>query len=263
MIEIKGLEFMACHGVLEEEKTVPQPFVFDVTLQADYHDAMCSDDVAQTVDYSRVCGCVKSVCCGNSFNLIEKLAREVCLAIMHEFKRVSCARVTVHKPHAPVDCKFTDISYTCTLERTKAVLSLGSNMGDRKTALDSALRMLDETDGITVLRVSDYIQTEPYGGVATGKFLNCACLAECLLPADKLLAEIHRIEGALGRKRIERWGNRTADIDIIFFGNKVVEEEGLCIPHPDYFNRDFVLIPLKQIVPDFVCPRLHKRVSDI
>ncbi len=63
--------------------------------------------------------------------------------------------------------------------------------------------------------------------------------------------------------RTKRWGDRTLDIDIIFFGDMIIAEEGLCIPHPDYKNRDFVLRPLKQIAPDFVCPLTHLRIADM
>lgn len=263
MIDIKGLTFNACHGVLEEEKVAPQPFAFDIRLEFDSRAARSGDDVSFTVNYAEVCECVKKICLGNSFNLIEKLADSVLRGIMDGFPLVDSAVVTVHKPHAPVDCDFTDISYTQKMCREKVVLSLGSSQGDRKAYLDGALKALKALDGLKILKVSDYIETQPYGGVAEGQFLNCACLAECLLSPRELLDAIHEIERSLGRVRKVRWGDRTVDIDIIFFGNKIIAEEGICIPHPDYMNRRFVLVPLKQIVPDFVCPKLLKRVSDM
>ncbi len=263
MIEIKGLSFYACHGVLEEEKRNPQPFVFDIRLFFDDEKAKSSDDVADTVNYADVCETVKAVCCENSFNLIEKLADAVCLAVMEGYPRVVKVETTVHKPHAPVSCNFSDISFTCLRERVKVVLSLGSNEGDRKAALDGAIEMLKSSRGIKILKVSDYIETAPYGGIARNTFLNCALVAECLLPPRALLDELHRIEKAFGRERKVRWGDRTLDIDIIFFGNKVIDEEGLCIPHPDYAARPFVLAPIREIASDFVCPRSHKRVADM
>jgi 2-amino-4-hydroxy-6-hydroxymethyldihydropteridine diphosphokinase len=78
-----------------------------------------------------------------------------------------------------------------------------------------------------------------------------------------LLDIIHQIEGAAGRVRKERWGDRTLDIDIVFFGDKIIRQRGLSIPHPDYANRDFVLTPIKEIAPDFVCPLTGKRMSDM
>jgi 2-amino-4-hydroxy-6-hydroxymethyldihydropteridine diphosphokinase len=74
---------------------------------------------------------------------------------------------------------------------------------------------------------------------------------------------IHEIEAQCGRVRKERWGDRTLDIDVVFFGDKIIRERGLSIPHPDYQNRPFVIIPVKEIAPDVVCPITGKRMSDL
>ena len=262
-IEIKGLEVSACHGVLPQEKTNPQPFVFDVAIDCDVLPAANSDDVCDTVNYAEVCQTVTDFCKGNSFNLIERLAYGAAFAVVEKYTKITVAEVTVHKPQAPVGLPFSDISVKAMVERNRVVLSLGSSEGDRKATLDGAIKELANLKGVKVLKVSDYIATPPYGGAAQNEFLNCAVLADCLISPRELLNEIHRIEAQFGRKRGVRWADRTLDIDIIFFGNKVVAEEGLSIPHPDYQNRDFVLRPLKQIVPDFVCPVTRKRVSDM
>ena len=133
------------------------------------------------------------------------------------------------------------------VKRTVAYLSLGSSMGDRKAYLDRAVELLSKSSGIKVKKVSSYIQTEPVGGVAKNTFLNCAAEIQTYLSPHALLDEIQRIESECGRVRKERWGDRTLDIDIIFFGDKRVNDETLTIPHPDYNNRDFVKIPLKSI----------------
>ncbi|MDE7079991.1 MAG: 2-amino-4-hydroxy-6-hydroxymethyldihydropteridine diphosphokinase [Clostridia bacterium] len=168
------------------------------------------------------------------------------------------------KPFIYIICIVTVlcVSVSAFVERNKVILSLGSNTGDKKAILDSALKALNALGGVKVLNVSDYIETQPYGGVADGLFLNCAALIDCILPPRALLNEIHRIEAEHGRTREKRWGNRTLDIDIVFFGNKIIAEEGLCVPHSDYNNRAFVLEPVKQIAPDFVCPVSLKRMSD-
>ncbi|MDE6790859.1 MAG: 2-amino-4-hydroxy-6-hydroxymethyldihydropteridine diphosphokinase [Clostridia bacterium] len=262
-IDIKGLEVTACHGVLPQEKTNPQPFVFDIFIECDTLSAAKSDDVNDTVNYAEVCEIVTSFCKQNTFNLIERLAYGAAVTIIEKYEKITAAEVTVHKPQAPVGLPFSDICVSARVERNKAVLSLGSSEGDKKATLDGAIKELSALNGVKVLKVSDYIQTEPYGGAAQNQFLNCAVLTECLISPRELLNNIHGIEAKFGRKREVRWGDRTLDIDIIFFGNKVVREEGLSIPHPDYQNRDFVLIPVKQIVPGFVCPFTGKRVSDI
>lgn len=262
-IDIKGLEVTACHGVAPQEKTNPQPFFFDISIECDTSSAAKSDDVNDTVNYAEVCEIVTRFCKQNTFNLIERLAHGAAFTIVRKYAKISAAEVTVHKPQAPVGLPFSDISVTARAERNNVVLSLGSSEGDKKATLDGAIEELSSLDGVKVLKVSDYIQTQPYGGAARNEFLNCAVLVECLISPRGLLNAIHQIEAKFGRKREVRWGDRTLDIDIIFFGNKVVAEEGLSIPHPDYANRDFVLSPLKQIVPGFVCPVTGKRVSDI
>lgn len=262
-ISVKGLKVEARHGVLPGEKINPQPFVFDITMDCDTSVAALSDDVKDTVNYAEVCAFVTSYCKNNSFNLIEKLAYGAAYNIAESFPLVRAVEVTVHKPEAPVGLPFDDISVTARVERNTVVLSLGSSEGDRKSTLDGAIKALNALDGVKVLKVSDYIETEPYGGAAKNTFLNCALTAECLLSPRELLNKIHKTESDFGRVRSTRWGDRTLDIDIVFFGNKIIAEEGLCVPHPDYKNRAFVLAPLKQIVPDFVCPLFHTRMADI
>ncbi|MDE5765964.1 MAG: 2-amino-4-hydroxy-6-hydroxymethyldihydropteridine diphosphokinase [Clostridia bacterium] len=262
-IDIKGLKVTACHGVLPQEKTNPQPFVFDISIDCDTSSAAKSDNVCDTVNYAEVCELITHFCKQNTFNLIERLAYGAAFTVVEKYAKITAAEVTVHKPQAPVGLPFSDICVSARVERNKAVLSLGSSEGDKKATLDGAIKELSALNGVKVLKVSDYIQTEPYGGAAQNQFLNCAVLTECLISPRELLNGIHKIEAKFGRKREVRWGDRTLDIDIIFFGNKVVREEGLSIPHPDYQNRDFVLTPLKKIASGFVCPVTGKRVSDI
>ena len=261
-IEISGLEISARHGVLAEEKKNNQPFIFDVKITTDGV-AAHSDDLADTVDYAEVCKLVESVCKNNVFDLIERLAYEAAFSIAERFTNAKSVKVTVHKPKAPICMTFADVWVTEKIERNTVYLSLGSSVGDKEAALNGAIAALGKVRGVEVSEVSDYIQTQPYGGVAKNTFLNCAVRCECILSPRELLNSIHEIEEKFGRERIKRWDDRTLDIDIIFFGNKTVVEDGLFIPHPDYENRAFVLEPLKQIAPSFVCPRLHKRISDI
>ncbi len=249
IIKIRGLEFSACHGVKDFEKVNPQRFIFDADIFTDFSAAAKGDDIEKTINYSRVCALIAEITRGNVFNLIEKLAYECAFSVMEKFPSAEKITLTVYKPDAPVKQKFESVAVTVTLERERAYLSLGSSMGDKKALIDEALKKLDATRGVKVEKVSDYITSEPYGGVAKNGFLNCAAVVSTLLSPHALLDEIHRIEAECGRVRKERWGDRTLDIDIIFFGNKKIRDENLIIPHPDYKNRPFVLIPLRQIAP--------------
>ena len=248
-ILIRGLEISACHGVKDFEKVTPQRFIFDADVKCDFYGAAKTDDIDDTVNYSHICKTIDEITKGKVFNLIEKLAYECAFAVMEKFERVQGVKLTVHKPDAPLKCKFSSVAVTVECERESAYLSLGSSMGDRKKTLDTAIEKLNKTRGIKVEKISDYIETAPYGGVAKNKFLNCAVCVSTFLNPFKLLDEIHRIEDEGGRVRKEHWEDRTLDIDIIFFGNKTIKSQALTVPHPDYKNRDFVKIPLQQIAP--------------
>lgn len=263
MVLIRGLEINACHGVHGYEKTSPQRFVFDADLSADFFSAAKNDDLSGTVNYSAACNLIAEITENNTFNLIEKLAYECAFSLLESFSVIHAVKLTVYKPDAPVKHKFGTVGVTVELVREKVLLSLGSSMGDRKAYLDKAVKLLGETRGIKVEKVSSYVATEPYGGVAQNEFLNCAVKIETVLSPRGLLGEIHRIETECGRTRNKRWEDRTLDIDIIFFGNREIYGEDLIIPHPEYAKRAFVLKPLEEIAPDFVCPVQKKRIRDL
>ena len=262
-ILIRGLEVCARHGVHDYEKTKPQRFVFDADLSVDFYSAAKTDDLERTVNYSAVCKLIAAITNNNSFNLIERLAYECAFAVMEEFAQVENISLTVYKPEAPITHKFGTVGVTAGLTREKAYLSLGSSIGDKKAYLDRAIKLLDATRGIRVEKVSSYISTKPYGGVAENEFLNCAVKAEVFLSPEQLLDEVNRIEAECGRIRQKRWDDRTLDIDIIFYGGRIINGERLIIPHPEYHKLEFVLKPLAEIAPDFVCPVQKKRIRDL
>ncbi len=248
-IEIRGLEISACHGVLDFEKVKPQKFVFDAELCVDFFKTAKNDDIADTVNYAEVCTLIEKITTENKFNLIETLATECAFQILEKFALVQKIKLTCFKPQAPISQKAESVSVTVEFERVKAYLSIGSSMGDRRATIQKGIKLLGGTRAIKVEKVSALLETEPYGGVAKNRFLNGAICIDTFLPPHALLDEIHRIESECGRIREKRWDDRTLDIDIIFYGDKKVSDETLTIPHPDYKNRDFVKIPLKNIAP--------------
>ncbi|MBT9154123.1 MAG: 2-amino-4-hydroxy-6-hydroxymethyldihydropteridine pyrophosphokinase [Firmicutes bacterium] len=145
----------------------------------------------------------------------------------------------------------------------RAYLSLGSNLGDREQALSVAIKALECTVGITVLRVADTLETKPVGYTAQGKFLNTVVEIETELSPHRLLRAVQDIEHVAGRVRSIRFGPRTLDIDILLYGQECIIEDDLVIPHPRMCEREFVLVPLSQIAPLARVPPAGDTVRDL
>ncbi|MBC8200554.1 MAG: 2-amino-4-hydroxy-6-hydroxymethyldihydropteridine diphosphokinase [Planctomycetes bacterium] len=133
-------------------------------------------------------------------------------------------------------------------------LGLGSNLGGREAYLEKAIEQLNADVEINVLARSQILQTEPVGDLSLPLFLNMAIEVETSLTPRALLAVCLDIELANGRKRDEKWASRTLDIDILFFGELIIDEEGLTVPHPEVANRRFALEPLAEIAAMYVNP---------
>ena len=131
------------------------------------------------------------------------------------------------------------------------VLSLGSNLGDREALLREAVRAIAAIEGVTVTRASAIVETpalKPHGiDVDAPAYLNAALLVETTLEPLALLSALGEVEQGAGRTREERWGDRTLDIDIVAWGDLVLDTEQLTIPHPRAGSRDFVLAPWLEI----------------
>ena len=132
-----------------------------------------------------------------------------------------------------------------------AFLGLGTNVGDRLETITSCLFVLDDTDGIAVEDVSGVYETAPWGGVDQDPFLNAVVRVRTTLTARQLLDDAHRTEAAFGRDRDRevRWGPRTLDIDLLLYGDEVIAEPDLVVPHPRLAERAFVLVPLMEVHP--------------
>ena len=136
-------------------------------------------------------------------------------------------------------------------------------MGDSREHIARALGQLKNSKDIRVEKVSELLETLPYGGVEQNNFVNGMFEIRTLLAPEELLQELHRIEQMEGRERKIHWGPRTLDLDIIFYDDLVYASEDLVIPHVDMENRYFVLKPLSELAPNFRHPITHKTVAQM
>jgi 2-amino-4-hydroxy-6-hydroxymethyldihydropteridine diphosphokinase len=140
--------------------------------------------------------------------------------------------------------------------QTEVILSFGGNKGDREKLLFHAVEAFN--DHFQLLKVSKIYETEAWGGVAKGNFLNQLALISTQMNPEEILEITQEIEKDLGRTRNEPWGDRTMDIDMVYFGNQVIDSEKLKIPHPYLAQRKFVLVPLAELFPDLMHPITKK-----
>lgn len=147
----------------------------------------------------------------------------------------------------------------------RVYLGLGTNLGDKQQNLHTAVEELNKRIG-KIISLSAFYETEPWGFASENTFLNAAVCVETALSPQEVLAITQEIERELGRKKKSAGGvysDRLIDIDLLLFGNLVIKEDNLTIPHPLMTERDFVMKPLAEIAPDLVHPLLHKSMKEL
>lgn len=146
---------------------------------------------------------------------------------------------------------------------TPVYISMGSNLGDRVEMLRRGLDELDRLGDTQVVRLSSIYDTEPLGEVDQPRFLNAVVMIETELEPEVLLWNLLLIERRLGRVRTRRWGPRPLDLDILLYGDQVIDQPWLTVPHPLLHERAFVLVPLAELAPDLVHPELGIKVAEL
>jgi len=141
-------------------------------------------------------------------------------------------------------------------------LSLGSNMGDRAAYLRDAAGMIDKNIG-KIARKSHVYETQPWGESKQDLFFNQVLMVNTTLDPRDLLEIITHIEKELGRVKTEKWGPRTIDIDILFYGKRIIRDKGLDIPHPELHKRGFVLVPMMEIAPELEHPVFKQPIDEL
>ena len=141
-------------------------------------------------------------------------------------------------------------------------LLLGSNIGDRRKIISDACKLISELAG-EIVKYSGIYETEAWGKTTQPLFLNQVIEISSKLTPEQLLSSLQLIEIKLGRIRREKWGERTIDIDVLYYGSLIHREEKLSIPHPEISSRRFTLVPLVEIAADFINPHLRKSNAEL
>ena len=141
-------------------------------------------------------------------------------------------------------------------------LQLGSNLGDRELLLKDAITEIEDRVG-NILECSKVYESSPWRVEGQENYLNQILKVKTILLADEVLSVVLDIEKQLGRVRIEKWGERLIDIDIIFYNDSIIETPDLCVPHKHLHERMFVLTPLHNIAPEMVHPKYNKTIEEL
>ncbi|MCS6712598.1 2-amino-4-hydroxy-6-hydroxymethyldihydropteridine diphosphokinase [Brachybacterium sp. EF45031] len=252
VIRLRGVRAHGHHGVLEHERRDGQEFLADVALHLALAPAARGDVLDRTVNYAEVAQILVEEITGPPVDLIETVAERAAARILAEHPLVRRLDLVLHKPSAPIPHPFTDVAVeiTRTAPPVEAVLALGSNLQDRRALLERALDLLDGAAEVQRVWTGPILETDPVGGVEQGGFLNTTVGVRTTLGPWELLGLAHALERDAHRERQVRWGPRTLDVDVITWGDLMLDDPDLTLPHPRAHERAFVLAPWHAVRPD-------------
>ena len=263
-ITIDRLKIFCHHGVYEEEKKNGQNFYVSAKLYLDTYAAGHNDDLTKSVNYASLCHDITEYMQKNRFDLIEAAAENLAEHILAGYPLIRGIKLQLHKPEAPIGLPFEDVSVTIERFWVTAYIAFGSNIGDSEKLIKNAIEKISSEPSIRLKKKSSTIITKPYGNVKDQPdFYNGCIEIETYLKPQTLLDFLHKIENEAGRKRDVHWGPRTLDLDIILYGNEIINTESLTIPHPDMHNRAFVLEPLCEIAPFAYNPLMNVNANTL
>ena len=262
-IKIQNLEVFAKHGVFPEENVLGQKFVISAVLYTSTREAGKTDDLTKSIHYGEVSQFITEFMKQNTFQLLETAAERLAEELLLKTEHLEKVCLEIKKPWAPVGLPLETVSVEIERGWHTAYIALGANLGDKEANLRLGVEALRATKGCQVLAVSDFLVTEPYGGVEQDDFLNGAMKIRTLLTPHELLERLHEIEREAKRERVVRWGPRTLDLDILLYDDLILDEEELHIPHIEMCKRDFVLKPLCQIAPYVRHPVYNRTAAEL
>jgi len=144
-----------------------------------------------------------------------------------------------------------------------AYIGIGSNLGDKRNSCDEAVKWMGRIAGCRLRQCSPWFLTRPVSVEGQDWYLNGVASLEAEISARKLLARLLEIESALGRVRTEKWGPRIIDLDLLLFGQEIISDQDLQVPHPLMHTRRFVLVPMVHLAPQLIHPVLRRTMADL
>lgn len=262
-IKIDNLKIFAHHGVFAFEQEEGQDFFVNAVFFLPLQKSGLEDDLTKSVSYAELADYIADFLTKNTYQLIEAAAEHLVISILHEFPRIQEIELELRKPNAPINREFESVSVVIKRKRHIAAIGIGSNMGESKKIIEQAIGRIKEDSCCKLLKESGLVISTPYGDVEQADFVNGAVLIETYYEPEELLDFLHVIENENGRQRLIHWGPRTLDLDILLYDDLVMDTESLTIPHIDMQNRDFVLLPLKEIAPWYRHPLIGKTVGQM
>lgn len=262
-LQIKDLEIFAYHGLFPSEKELGQKFLLSATLFYDMTRAATKKDLTASVHYGELCQQWSSWFQEKSEDLIETVAYQLVERTFAAYPIVQEIKLELKKPWAPIHLSLDTCSVTIHRKKERAFIGLGTNLGDKKKQLQTALEKLEQKTGVRLLKHSSILETEPWGGVAQDCFLNQVVEVETWLSPQELLTQLLAIEQEMGRVRELHWGPRVIDLDLLFMGERIFYTDDLILPHPYVAEREFVLTSLLELAPHFVHPVLGRSMRQL
>ena len=262
-IKIEDLEVFAKHGVLSAENQLGQKFLVSAKLYTNTAKAGITDCLDHSIDYSVVCSFITEYMQAHTYKLIEAAAENMVNNLLLSFPLIKKIDLCLKKPWAPIGLPLKTVSVNISRGWHTTYIALGSNLGDKENYLNDAIAAINSNSMCMVDKVSDFIETKPYGDVEQDNFLNAVIKVQTLYSPKMLLEFLQKLELDAKRVRTIHWGPRTLDLDIIFYDDMIIDEDTLVVPHPDMVNRDFVLTPLKQIAPHHMHPVFLKSITEL
>jgi dihydroneopterin aldolase/2-amino-4-hydroxy-6-hydroxymethyldihydropteridine diphosphokinase len=247
---------MALVGVLPHEREGEQPVQVDIDLEVDLAEAGLTDNLVDTANYGAIAEAVSEVVRTSSDVLLERLVARIAERCL-QFDHVEVADVRLTKLRPPISENLDSTAVRIVRSRVdmkiparhRAIVALGSNLGDRVAYLRFGLERLSN-----VVAQSQVFETDPVGGPDNqGPYLNMVAVIDTDLDPYALLRRLLQIEAEAHRVRVERWGPRTLDLDLLFYDDVTINSEELIVPHPRFAERRFVLEPLSEVASEH-CP---------